>query len=101
MAAIGCEAHIAGCNAPNVIFVVVEHFCSSETGKNFYTQLFGLFSQPATQTAKTDNVIAGIVHGFRNKQGWNLYSPGFVEYIDIVLTNLCDERSAERFPVGE
>ena len=100
MAAIVAHPHVAGSDTFYRAIVVVKHFSSGKSRKDFDAQIFRLTAQPATQIAKASSIGTFVVH-----ERWG----GKVRHTEFALCrqhpmliirhgNLC-HRAALLFPV--
>ncbi|MCY1497016.1 hypothetical protein D9M68_309710 [compost metagenome] len=66
--AIALDAHVAGGNADDGTFVVIEHFGRGKARIDLDTQGFRMACQPATDIAERDDIVAVIVHQRRHHE---------------------------------
>ncbi len=95
------HAHVAGDDA-FYLAIFNDGFRSSKARVNLDTQLLGLFSQPAAQVAKTDDVVAMVVHVLGHKGIGDFR--GFFLILEQENVITCHRRIKGRtllFPVGE
>jgi len=100
--ATGINPHIAGGDTLDAVVILIKNFGRRKTGKNFGTQLNCLFSQPTTQIAQGDDVVAVVVHRPWQQQSRKAKRcPGSGEKIDIVTGDSGIQRCASFFPIRE
>ena len=83
--AIAADTHIAGCDADDGTFVVVEHFLRGKAGVNLDTEGFCLGREPTTEIAERNDVIAVIIEQFRHSEIRQSHRASRAEEIEPVI----------------
>ena len=98
--AILTDTHIAGGNAGDTPFGVIQNLGSSKSRKHVDAHGLGLFGQPLAKLPQADDVVTMIVHGTRQEQARHRRGTGCTrEIVNPIALALGFHRSALLFPV--
>ena len=96
-----CNSHVAGCNALDRAIVVVQDLGRREARINLDAERLGLSTQPATDIAQADDVVAVVVQQRRHRPVRDAEAAGLRENEEAVLRDLRRQRRTLLLPVGD
>ncbi len=99
--AVAADAHVAGGDADDAAFLVVEHLGGGKARIDLDAEFGRLLAEPAAEVAEAGDVVAVVVHQRRHGEVGQPHLAGGPEIVEAVLGHCGLERRALVLPVGD